>query len=185
MLAAREDLVNQIGEIAKKNGTTLFALTNMALENLVDLDMLEAQFGEAVNAHKILKTAREAGFVLAPESLLYDTAERIYCTDEKWACKRWTEAGEWYGNYHRTKKPETRLNDVVNDFSLFFWNVREFNIIQKNGNMLLQCVVPRLPENYSLLFGMFLRGALSSLGYECVEENFVKGIFSLTFKPRC
>jgi hypothetical protein len=183
MLAAKEDLVNKVIEIANRRKLSLFALTNEALEQVVEFDKLGMRLSEIANEHKILKAAKDAGFTLVPEALLYDTMDRAYRENKNWMLKRWAESGEWCGKYYSVKNAEDTLQRLKEDMRDFLWNAREFELAQNgNGGVLVRCASPRFSESFATFLSAFLEGTLNALGYECAQKDVSEGFVQLNLK---
>ncbi|MBS7622017.1 hypothetical protein KEJ32_07910, partial [Candidatus Bathyarchaeota archaeon] len=99
MLAAREDLVNEVIDIANRRGFTLYALTNEALQRVIEADRMGLSLGEVADECKVLDAAKRGGFVLVPEMLLYEVLEKAYKEMRDWMTKVWSESGEWFGKF--------------------------------------------------------------------------------------
>ncbi len=183
MLAAREDLANQVSEIASRRGLTLFAVTNEALEQVVELDKMDRRLSDVADEYEVLKAAKDAGFILVPENLLYETMDKAYREMRKWMLKEWAESGEWYGKYYSVRNPEHTLENLRRDMCSFFWNVREFDVTRNGDTVSVRCVSPRFPESYAVFLSVFFEGALNMLGYKCVERHVAKGFVQLKFEP--
>lgn len=183
MLAAREDLVNQVSEVASRRGLTLFGVANEALEQIVKLDKSELRLTDAVREYEVLKAARDAGFVLVPEGLLYDAMDKAYREGKTWMMKKWVESGEWCGKYYSVKESGDKLQRLFEDLRVFFWNAKDFELSQKGENeVLVRCTSSRFPESYTAFLGAFLEGTLNALGYRCVQRDVVKGFLELKFE---
>lgn len=182
MLAAREDLANQVSEIASRKGLTLFAVTNEALEQVVELDKMDRRLSDVADEYEVLKAAKDAGFILVPESLLYETMDKAHREMRKWMIKKWAESGEWYGKYYSVRNPEHTLDNLRRDMCGFFWNVREFDVTRNDDEVSVRCVSPRFPESYAVFLSAFFEGALNMLGYKCVEKHVAKGFVQLKFE---
>lgn len=187
MLAAREDLANQLKDIAERRGVTLYALTNQLLRHAVKMDELDFTFGKAVSEGEVFQTAKNTGFILCPENLLYDVMERLYSDEKEWVTEKWYTSGEWCGKYYQVKYSEAALQQFIEDMPNFFWNITELKTLnnQKEGieqERLLQCLIPRFPKSYTTLFASFLEGALSSMGYPCKRKTVSKGIIKINFE---
>lgn len=183
MLAAREDLVNQVSEVANRGGFTLFGVANEALEQIVKLDKSGLRLSDVVGGYEVLKAARDAGFVLVPEGLLYDAMDKAYREGKTWMMKKWVESGEWCGKYYSMKESEDKLQRLFEDLRGFFWNAKDFELSRKGDNAVsVRCASPRFPESYTAFLGSFLEGVLGVLGYKCVQRDVVKGFLELKFE---
>ncbi|MFW6117779.1 MAG: hypothetical protein ACOC6G_04255 [Thermoproteota archaeon] len=185
MLAAQEDLANQLKKIADRRGTTLYALTNQLIRHTVKMDELDLTFEKAVREGEVLQAAKNTGFILCPENLLYEVMDGVYEDEEGWLAEKWYESGEWCGKYYHVKHPDDPLKQFMEDMHNFFWNVTELKTLTNSDQkeMGLQCLIPRFPKSYAVLFTSFLEGALNSMGYQCDDTTVTKGIIKIKFRP--
>ena len=183
MLAAREDLVNEVIEVANKRGFTLYALTNEALQRVIEADRMGLSLSEVADECKVLDAAKRGGFVLVPEMLLYEVLEKTYKEMRDWMTKVWAESGEWFGKYYSFKNPENNIDILRRDICSLFWNVGEFSINKnENSELSVKCIGSRFPESYAAFLSAFLEGAFNALGYRCVEKHIAKGFVNLKFE---
>ena len=175
MLAARLDLANKISEIAARRGT-LYDYVNYVLEQAIRAEALGLTLKEVLDDLWLIKNAKDAGFTVIPEKIIYDLTEN--------ACKRvgkremtglWYETGQWYGRYYDD------LSKFESSVKKFFWDLSEFKISVKDEHLVLTCLSSKFSEAYTKLFSKFLEGALNTLGYDLDESEASKGIMSLKF----
>jgi len=185
MLAGREDLVNKVLEIASRKNVKLYGMINDTLDLVIRADDMGLSLEEVVNQYGIVKAAKDAGFVPVVESLFYDIIEKLFERSKSWVTKKWYESGQWYGKYYSVKLPQDPVKAFKEDICSFTWNVSEFSIAESEedrGELVVRCVSPRFPFSYTILFSVFLEGALNMFGYECVKKGVSKGIIRLWFK---
>jgi hypothetical protein len=182
MLAAREDLVDRVSEIADRRGFTLFGMINDMLELVVRAEDMGLSLREIVDRYEVVRAAKEAGFILGLESLWYDVVEEAYRRDEDRVMKRWFEAGVWCAKCYLVKGIEDPLAAFNRDMQAFTWNASEFSIVKREEDeALVRCISPRFPHSYTTLFSAFLEGALNTFGYKCVERDVARGVIQLRF----
>ena len=176
MLAAREDVVDKVSEIAKRKGT-LYDFINETLQEAIRADSMGVSLKEAIDERGIVKVARDSGFTLVPERLWFDIVERGYQRlGLRWVKKLWYETGQWYGTYYGD------LNKFKDAMEKIMWDVSEFEISSKGGSILVRCISPKFSGSYAELFRRFLEGALNALGYEFVDGYVLKGVLNLKFR---
>jgi len=181
VLAAREDLVDQILEIAKQKNLTVFGITNDALKQVIRAEEMGLTLRDVVDHYEAIKTAREAGFILAIESLWYDVVNRAYQREGDRMLKKWYEAGQWYGKYYMVKNQHP-IKAFKKDVYMSIWDVSELSVTDVGDNVLVRCISPRFPLSYTRLFSSFLEGVFNVFGYKCVERDISKGVIRLSFK---
>jgi len=182
MLAAREDLVDSVSALANRRGYTLFSVTNEALEQVLKVDEMGCRLSDVVREFEILKAAKESGFVLIPEGLLYEAMERAYLENRDWMIAKWFEMGEWCGKCFSLRDFEDKVDGLKRHLHGFLWNAKDFEIANADDNALsVRCVSPRFPESYTAFLSAFLEGAFNALGYACVEKHIAKGFIHMKF----
>jgi len=175
MLAARLDLADKILDIAAHRGT-LYDYVNDILEQAIRAEDLGLSLKDILDNMWMIKTARDAGFIVVPEKIVYDLTEisskRV--GKEKMAAI-WYETGQWYGHYYGDpKKLETAVKT-------YFWDVSEVKISEEGTNVAVTCLSSKFSVTYTVMFSKFLEGALNALGYSLSQNEVSKGIINLKF----
>ncbi|MGQ9550927.1 MAG: hypothetical protein ACUVUE_00735 [Candidatus Bathycorpusculaceae bacterium] len=175
MLAAREDLVDKISEIANNRGFTLFGTLNSLLELAVKVENMGVSLEEVVNEYEVIRAAKEASFILAPENLLYETANLAYERARDKALKVWFEAGVWIAKQYITSGVEDPLTAAGRDLKAFAWDVPEFTIEKSAEEVSVRVLSPKFSHSYTLLFCRFLEGILETFGYKVTFKEVGRG----------
>jgi len=176
MLAAREDLVDKVSEIARDRGT-LYDYVNETLEEAIRANSLGLLLKEIIDERWVLESAKDAGFTLVSERLWYDLVERAYQHwGKRWMKDLWYETGQWYGRYYGDLN---KFRDVIKSI---VWDLSEFEITSEDGALIVRCISPKFSPSYSDLFSKFLEGALKVFGYELTGGDVLKGVINLRFK---
>jgi len=174
-LMARVDLADKVLEIASRRGT-LYDYVNDVLEQAVRAESLGVTLKEVLDDRWVIEWARDAGFTVIPEKIVYDLTEDAY---RKFGKRKmtdlWYETGQWYGKYYED------LGKFGGSVRRFFWDISEFKISGEDEHLTLTCLSSKFSEIYTELFGKFLEGALNALGYSIDEGEVSKGIISLRF----
>ena len=175
LLAARLDLADKISEIASRKGT-LYDYVNDILEQAIRAEELGIRLKEVLDDRWLIKTARDAGFIVIPKKIIYELTEQAYPKLGKKKMKKlWYETGQWYGKYYDD------LKEFEKAVKRYFWDLSEFKLAKKGENLTLTCLSSKYSEVYTELFSKFLEGALNALGYGLEEGEVSKGIISLRF----
>jgi hypothetical protein len=175
MLAAREDLVEQISNIANRRGFTLFNMVNDLLELAIKVEGMGLSLRDVVDEYGLVKAAKDMGFVLGLENLWYEMVELAYSKAKSKALKSWFEAGVWLAKRYVTSELDDPFKAFKRDLEAFTWSVPE-PFIEKVGNkVLVRLISPRFTESYTLLFAAFLEGALETFGYKSAGKEVSRG----------
>ena len=175
MLAARLDLADKIMDIAAHKGT-LYDYVNDILEQAIRAEDLGLSLKDVLDDRWVIKTARDAGFMVIPGKISYDLTEiSIKRVGREKMAAIWYETGQWYGHYYGDlKKLETAIKR-------YFWDVSGFNVSEEGTNVALSCLSSKFSATYTELFSKFLEGALNALGYSLNQGEVSKGIINLKF----
>jgi len=174
-LAAKENLADQINEIAKERGRTVFSIVNEALGAFIKADEWGKDLTTIIEDARVLEIARNSGLVLIPEPLHERLLESSQF-DSKMK-EYWRSSGIVFGRYldlnniKDLKKVERVLKEVVGvnpDISI--------------SDDRLVCISPRLGEKRTEAVAIFLEGVMSSMGWEVTSKEVSKGIIVLKFK---
>lgn len=174
-LMARLDLADKISEIALRKGT-LYDYVNDVLQQAVRAEDLGLSLRNVLDDLWLIKTARDSGFTVIPEKIIYSLAEQISGKKaEKRLKNLWYETGQWYGKYYET------IDQMERSIRKCFWDIAEFSIKKENGLLTVTCLSSKFSSSYTELFGKFLEGIFNSLGYELKKGEVSKGIILLVF----
>jgi len=170
---AREDLVNSLIEMAKRQGYTLYELVNMIFKLVLEADSEGLNLGRFIEESRLIKTARKLGFTLGFERLWYEMAELAYKLSPEESSERWIEAGTWLAkNFIFEEKP---LEELMNTLKAAAWETPEFKFESKNDRVKIQILNPRFPESYTKLYAQLLEAALKTYGYTEIEKTISRG----------
>ncbi len=182
-LAAREDLVNKVSEIAQRKNVTLFGMINAALEELIKSEETGQNLHDIVDNQLIIKMAKEAGFTITTENLWNYALDKIFEKDNEALNEMWHTTGQWFGKYCKVRFPnDDPLAIFERIIRTLFWNISEVNAIQNSGEVTITCIGSRIPYSYTVLLSAFIIGFMESFSYLSHDRSLSKGIISLAFK---
>lgn len=173
--AAREDLINRVGEMAELRGCTLYDMVNEIFELAAEAEDAGVSLRKTVEERGLLSTAKKAGFILGLETLWYEMAELTYKKAKSKALKSWFEAGVWLAKRYATSDLEDSFEAFKRDLKAFTWNAPEFTIEKAGNEVSIRIISPRFTEPYTLLYEAFLEGALKAFGYQIADKEVAKG----------
>jgi hypothetical protein len=176
---AREDLLKQINEMAKKNGRSMYESINETLGLSVEAAEKGINLRVAIEQQGILKAARERGFVLGLENLWFDMAELVSSCNKEEALKAWKNTGVWFASRYSIEAEGDPLESFKKDMKTFMWNIPEFDLSSKGENVILRIINPRFSMSYSLLLTSFLEGIFDTLGYLIATKEVSNGSIRL------
>jgi hypothetical protein len=184
MLAAREDLADQMSAIAAQRGLTLYSLINELLEVAINVENMGVSLKEAVDAYELTKEAQDASFTLVLESLLYETSDLAYEKANEEALKTWFEAGVWAAKRYVARGVKDPIAAYERELRVFGWNISSFTLDKKDPKISIRMVSPRFSKNFTVLFNSYLLGILKGSGYEVTFNEVGRGNIRLeaTFK---
>lgn len=177
MLAAREDLVDRVSEIAKRRGT-LYEFVNDVLSEAIRADSMGVTLKEALDEYGLVKMARDSGFTLVPEPLWYEFVERTG-SRSGWVKSLWRETGVWYAKFYGS--PE-KFAEAVRKL---FWDVVEFSVSKlDDGGLAVKCLCPKFKATLAELFSSFIEGAYEVYGYQPARKEVSRGVVYMELAPK-
>ncbi|MCX8178153.1 MAG: hypothetical protein N3F10_07695 [Candidatus Bathyarchaeota archaeon] len=173
MLAAREDLVDRVSEIARRKGT-LYEFVNDVLQEAIRADSMGTTIKEALDEVGLIKMAKDSGFILVPERLWYEVVERLGARSS-WIKNLWHETGAWYAKFYGS--PE-RFAEFIR---ILFWDLVDFSISRVDGGFAVKCLCPKFNINLAELFSIFLEGAYEAFGLHVMKRDVSRGVIYMEF----
>ena len=177
--AAREDLLNRLGEIAERRALSLYSLVNQVFMLAIRAEELKVNLEKIVGEYGVLEKARDSGLILVPEGLWNEAIEEINRKDLDLASKKWFEAGEWLAKRYISRGLEDPLEAFRVNMEIFLWNVPEFSIRRDEKRVSVRLVSPRFSESHATLSSSLFEGALRAFGYKVVSRDVSAGAVRL------
>lgn len=175
MLAARDDLADEIGKIAQNRGFTLFALLNELLDLAIKAEGMGISLKDAVDAYELAKEVRDASYTLVLENLLYDTAEIAFKKEKEATLKTWFDAGVWIAKRYSARGEKDPLAAYERELKVFGWNIPGVSMERSEKGVSFRILSPRFSETYTVLFNRYLQGIVFGSNYEVTFNEVGKG----------
>ncbi len=181
MLAADEDTANKIVEIAKRRGSTVYGTLNEILEQALRADGMGLNLNYVIENREKMEKAKGMGFTFAIEKLLYAVVGLAHDKAEEELGEIWLETGKWYGRYFADKGGDT-VESFREAMELLSLGNPVTSIEKQNGGRLVvSCVGELYTDGFTEMYGLFIRGAMETFGWEHVETENGRGMIRLTF----
>lgn len=189
VLVAREDLVNAFSLVAKKRGSTLYALTNEVLEQALRADSMGVSLREVLDVYEIMRANRSAGQTLISIEVLVAMTSKLDPKSYEEVEKLWRESGRWYGEYltirfrDSFKDSSSKLQQLEKFLKEVRWELVDLVLHQEGDGIRVRCVSPQLPVEVMRFLSAFIEGVLEAFGYITERRNIFKGIIDIYAKP--
>lgn len=184
MLAAKADLAERLRVVAERKGLTLYALLNEMIETILSVEEEKIDFHKVFEEYRGSRNARELGFILVSEKLLYELIDLCFTSGFEGRLKdSWFEAGLWFSKYVGVGE-EASTGEVLLKARSLLWNISELRFEENRGEAELICFSPRFTLNYTILLESFLRGVLKGLGFEVSSSEVDRGFIRLKAKMK-
>ncbi len=175
MLAARDDLADEIGKIAARRGFTVFGMVNDLLDLAIKVDRMGVSLKDAVDIYALAREVKDASFTLVLESLLYETAEAAYQESSDKTSKMWFDAGAWVAQRYLARGIADPIGAFERELKIFAWNIPDVSLERSEQSISVRILSPRFSESYTVLFNRYLEGFLMTLGYEITFNEVGRG----------
>ena len=119
--AARQDLIERAGKLAKQKGYSLYAFINEMLQLTFEAEELGVSFRILLDERGLLKAAKEASFILGLESLWYEMADIAHEKGKRRSLKSWVESGVWLAKSYISSGVDDPFAVFKRDLAAFTW----------------------------------------------------------------
>jgi hypothetical protein len=176
-----EPLVEHLKVIARKRGVSLSSFTTEALEQAVKVDRLGASLGETVEVFDIRELSRESGAVQIPRSTFDAMILDLYRDNKDGLLGLWSKTGRWFGEYLRIKLGSEALG-VFERALMLSWNLEDVDIKIDGLDVKLVLTSFVMSREMTELMVSYISGAMVALGYDVVEEDYLRGLAILYYR---
>jgi hypothetical protein len=176
---AREDLLAQMNDIAKKGGRSMYDVINETFEIALQANSEGKSLRKALDEQGMVKDAREKGFVLNLENLWLDMVKMAYSSSKEEAIKAWREAGLWFAKRHVAQN-RNPVETFDNDIKRFFWDIPDFEVSAKKTEIAVRALSPKFTESHAILFAAFIEGALQAMDFAIQSREVSNGSVRIT-----
>lgn len=176
-----EELVDKLRAITIRKGVSLTNFAAEALEQAIRMEDLGGKLEDAVDVFNLYNVSQAAGAVHVPRSNFNAMIAELYKVDHEGLLDIWREAGRWYGEYLRAMLGEEALAFFRSSL-LVFWNLDEVSITRDGLMVTIKLVSFVMSLELTELLSSYILGVMSSLGYELMEEDGLRGLTTLRFR---
>lgn len=181
-LAAKEELVKRLHNLAKNRNMTLYGLTNQIIEQALYANDLGEELPEIIENYRVIKIAKENRSVLIPERIWHLVLEKASKQAGDSLKEVFYDSGQWYGKYFSTLLSKaSSLQEIKGFLEAMFWNVSNLELTEESDKIILKFIEPNFALPHTQLLSTMLEGIMHSLGYATQERNITKGLVLLTF----
>ncbi|MBD3207591.1 hypothetical protein GF319_14765 [Candidatus Bathyarchaeota archaeon] len=181
MLAAQEDIANEIVDLAKRKDMTVYQTVNDILEQVIRVDKMGFTLEEVVEERWMLERAREIGFTFTIEHLLYLTVDAAFKENSEKFLKIWRDMGHWYGKYFDAKHEEP-MEAFKAALELLTIGSADYYLDVKSRIVSISFLGERLTSGYIELFSEFLEALMNVFEYDLHMKESRKGILKMEFR---
>ena len=182
LIVVPSSLAERLRAVAVRQGISLSNYAADALEQALRADGMGTSLQESVDLYRLMEIQRGAGSVNISRSSLNRLIEELYPNQGEEMRKAWRESGRWYGEYLHTKLQGEDVLGFFEKVLLVSWNLDEVEIKKEAGFTTLRYASFTMPFQTTELLISFISGAMSSLGYEELDRDYLRGMATLRFK---
>jgi hypothetical protein len=176
---AREDLLTQMNDLAKKSGRSMYDAINETFEMALMANEEGINLREALEEKGLIKDAREKGFIMGLENLWLDMAEIACANSRVEALRAWNGAGLWLAKRYLADNDDP-VKAFSKDVKNFFWNIPDFEISTIKSEIAVRAISPKFTESYASLFSAFIEGALEAMDFAIESREVSNGSVRIT-----
>ncbi|MEM2093864.1 MAG: hypothetical protein QXI32_01035 [Candidatus Bathyarchaeia archaeon] len=180
LIRAPDDLVQRLGEIANRQGKTLFMYVSQIFEQAIRVDEMKQSLEDVVNNFELMEIHREAGAVFIPREVLDLIVNKINDMDKEKLRQIWYRTGQWYGLYLKVKSGKT-LNLLPPLLKEGLLDISRVDMKVNGEDVNFGFVSTSMSKERAEFIVQFVRGVMAALGYDLAEEDVFRGIVNLRF----
>lgn len=175
---AREDLLTQMNDLAKKSGRSMYDAINEIFETALRANEEGISLRKALDEQGMIKDAHEKGFMMNLENLWLDMVEMAYSNSREKALKAWGEAGLWFAKRYLTET-DNPVGCFTKDMKRF-WDIPDFDTSVRDAEIAVRAFSPKFTESYAALFAAFIEGTLQAMDYVVEKREVSNGSVRIT-----
>jgi len=179
-LAVQASVADEVAEIAKNKGMTLFSYVSEILKQAVEGEKSGFSLKEAVEAYRTVKMLKELNFTPAPSHIL---ALALSSMGEDNVESEFKSLGMLCGKYlsikHPGKTPEELLKNAIQSI---LWNITDLSITTHSENLSITLVTSIRDEKNIKAISSFIEGLSKSLGLSITSKELVAGLATINLK---
>jgi len=175
-------LVERLRAVAARQGVHLSRYAAEALEQALRAEGLGTSLREAVDLYRLVEIQRGAGAVQISRSSLEQLVGELYPGNGEELRRIWREAGRWYGEYLRTKLNDDGVLGFFEKALLVSWDLDEVEVRDDGGAVTVRCTSFMMPLEVTELLISYISGVMSSLGYEELDRDYLRGMATLRYR---
>jgi hypothetical protein len=176
---AREDLLSQMNDLAKKSGRSMYDVINETFEMTLQANEEGINLRKALNEQGMVKDAHDKGFILNLENLWLDMVEMAYSNSKEKAIKAWSEAGLWFAKRYATQDTNP-VETFEMDMKRFFWDIPDFEVLARKSEIAVRALNPKFTESHAALFAAFIEGSLQAMNFTIQSREVSNGSVRIT-----
>ncbi len=177
------DLVSKLSEASNREGKPFFNYIIEALEQAVRAHELDGSLKEIVDFYNLMMIQKDAGLVITPSETLNKLIEKLYPKEKDLLHEIWFESGKWFGKYLLVKvKDEDSVKMFGEILRAVSWNLKDVEFKKGADTVTFKCISFTLSLENTVLLMKFIEGAMSTLGYETVSQEYLRGMIDMEFR---
>jgi hypothetical protein len=171
---AREDLLAQMNDLAKKSGRSMYDVINETFEIALQANEEGVNLRKALDEQGIVKDAHEKGFIMNLENLWLEMVEMAYSSSKGESLKAWAEAGQWFAKRYLSQKRDP-VDAFGKDMKRYFWDIPDLEFVAKKNEIAVRALSPKFSESHAALFAAFIEGALQAMNFSIHSREVSNG----------
>lgn len=182
MLAAHEELANEVAEYAKRRNVTVYQTVNEILSQALKADTRGYSLKDIVDNRQSLDNASSIGLGLIIDNVFSEILEmsQRLCPDE--VEEVWRRAGRWYGKYFNNKMGDA-IDHIASTVRYLIMGKAEASVnrLRENETSLVIVNCSMSPSYLDGLMILVIEMA-STMGLHAQEQKKQNGVISLKLK---
>ncbi|MGQ9691625.1 MAG: hypothetical protein ACUVQY_10305 [Thermoproteota archaeon] len=182
LIAVPSGLVDELCELANRDGVPFYNYTANALEEVVKAGRMRRSLRDVLEFYEVMEVRKASGYVLVPRDALRRLIKKLWSREGDSLRDMWLDAGRWFGRFLMAKFGRQSFDFFIKVLKRSEWEIGEVSLEEKSGIVRLRLASLTLPEEDTELLLNYVEGAMESLGIEIANKDCMKGIINLELK---
>lgn len=182
LIAVPSELVNELNELANRNGVPFYRYTASALEEAVKAGRMGRTLREVVEFYEVMEMRKASGYILVPQDIVRWLIKKLWSKEKDSLREMYLGAGRWFGRFLAAKYRREALDFFFKVLKVSEWELEEVDLEEKGDVLRLRLTSLTLPEEETMLLMHYIEGVMESLRVKIEKKECMKGIIILELK---
>jgi hypothetical protein len=167
-----------VAKASRGRGITITRFVEEALRQAVRVNKAGYDTQKLAEYFEVMQALKALGGAFVPLEVFNYLTNKACREEKEQLGAKWYESGKWHGKYLKEK-----FENPTQAFKAFLeasrWDLNEVEIKKEGEKVKVRCVSTLLTAEATEFLAKFIEGAMHSIGYKTVKNEYMKGMIIL------